>query len=152
MTDPVSFDSTSARFTLPLLFVGQAQKEAYVNEALSRLDGLLFCAIESEAATPPVSPADGQAWLVGASPGGDWAGRAGQIAIRQSGQWLYAAAVDGMRLLNRSTGQDIRRAGATWRAPSVPAAPSGGAVVDAEARTAVSAIVAALRQAGVFPL
>jgi len=43
MTDPITFDSTSPRFGLPLLFSGQVQKEVYLNEALSRLDGLTHC-------------------------------------------------------------------------------------------------------------
>lgn len=152
MSDPVSFDSTSPRLALPLLFVGQAQKEAFVNEALSRLDGLLFCAVESELATPPASPIDGHAWLVGTDPTGDWAGRTGYLALRQSGQWLYVSPQDGMRVLNRTTGQDWRRAGGIWRSATVPAAPSGGSVVDTEARAQLAALIAALRQSGVFPL
>jgi hypothetical protein len=152
MSDPVVFDSTSARFGLPLLFVGQAQKEAYVNEALGRLDGLLFCAIEGETATPPTSPADGQAWLVATGPTGAWTGHAGELALRQAGQWLFVSATDGMRLLNRATGQDMRRAGGLWRTATAPMTPTGGTVIDAEARSTIVALVAALRQAGVFPL
>lgn len=149
MTDPL-FDSRTLRFELPLLFSGQAQKETFVNEALSRIDGLLHLAIEGSVAQPPVAPTDGKAWLIAANPGGEWSGRAGQIALRQSGNWLYALPRDGMRLLNLATGQDMRYSGA-WLAPARPAGPSGGTVVDSQARTAIDQIISALTSAGIVP-
>ncbi len=150
MSDPIVFDSTSPRFALPLLFAGQAQKEAFVNEALSRTDALLHCAIEGETATPPTSPANGQAWLVAAGPTGAWAGQAGKIACRQAGNWLFLTPRDGMRLMDRSTGQDRRFSG-SWQIPVRPAAPTGGATVDAEARSAIVNLINALVVAGIIP-
>ena len=151
MSDPVTFDSASARFALPLLFVGQAQKEDYVNEALLMVDGLLHCAVEDQRTTPPATPADGQAWLIGTGATGAWAGHDGTIAMRQAGQWLFATARDGIHLLNRSSGQWMSRIAGTWHAPAAPTAPSGGSVVDTEARSALAALVTALRTAGVLP-
>lgn len=150
MPDPISFDSTSPRFELPLLFAGQAQKEAFVNEAHALADALLHCAIEGEAAAPPTTPVEGENWLVAASPTGAWAGQAGKIACRQAGNWLFVAPRDGMTLLNRTNGQQ-RRYFASWLAPTAPATPSGGTTVDTEARAAINALVAALRTAGIFP-
>ncbi len=151
MSDPVTFDSVSPRLGLPLLFAGQAQKEAFVNEALCLLDGLTHCAVVSQTDTPPSNPIDGQTWLIGSAATGDWSGRAGQIALRQGGQWLYAQPRDGMRILNSATGQDLRRSGGAWKAPSAPIAITGGTVVDTEARNALASLVAALRESGVFP-
>lgn len=150
MTDPVVFDSASPRFGLPLLFAGQAQKEIFVNEALSLVDGLLHCAIEGEIASPPTSPADGQAWLVATGASGAWAGEEGKIALRQQGQWLFASPCDGMRLLNKQTGQLVLRRAGAWAAPTPPVLPAGGSTVDSEARAAVVALVTALKQAGIF--
>ena len=150
MPDPLTFDSTSPRFSLPLLFAGQAQKEAFVNEAHALTDALLHLAIEGEAAAPPATPVEGTSWLVAASPTGAWVGQAGKIACRQAGNWLFVAPRDGMVLLNRTDGQQ-RRYFAGWLSPAAPSAPSGGATVDAEARTAITALVAALRTAGIFP-
>jgi len=130
---------------------GQAQKEVYVNEAFSLLDGVTHCAVEAESNSPAASPADGQAWLIGSSPTGDWSGKAGHLALRQAGQWLYVAPRDGMRVLNRATGQDVRRVAGTWRAVAAPAAASGGTVVDVEARSALATLIARLRDAGIFP-
>ncbi len=62
MSDPIVFETATAKFELPLLFAGQAQKEFFVNEALSRADLLLHCAIEGETAAPPPAPQAGQVW------------------------------------------------------------------------------------------
>lgn len=150
MSDPQLFESTSPRFGLPLLFAGQAQKEAFVNEAHARLDALLHCAIEGEAAAPPASPADGSVWLVAAGATGEWLGEDGRLACRQGGNWLFVEPRDGMRLLNLATGQEMRRLSG-WQTATEPEAPTGGTVVDAEARAAVLELIAALRGIGVFP-
>ena len=130
MPDPITFDTISPRYALPLLFTGQAQKEAFVNEAHALTDALIHCAIEGTAAAPPGSPVEGTNWLVGISPTAAWAGQTGKIACRQAGNWLFVAPKDGMRLLDKSNGQE-RRYSAGWLAPSVPTAPSGGTTVDA---------------------
>ena len=150
MSDPISFLSASPRFGLPLLFAGQAQKEFYVNEAHCLTDALLHPAIEGERAEPPTSPADGECWLVASSASGEWAGHDGAIACREAGSWLFVAPRDGIRVLDRSTGQEIRfRAG--WRRPAPPAEPNGGTTVDTEARAAISQLLAALAASGVLP-
>lgn len=149
MPDPL-FDSRTARFDLPLLFAGQAQKENFVNEMAARVDSLLHLAIEGEQAASPASPVDGQAWLVASGATGDWTGQTGKIAARQAGNWLYAAPRDGMKLLNRATGQEIRFSGG-WKVAMRPSVPSTGAVIDSEARSAISAILTALTTAGIVP-
>jgi Protein of unknown function (DUF2793) len=113
-------------------------------------DALLHCAIEGAAAAPPTSPIDGTNWLVAASPSGDWAGQAGKLACRQSGVWLFIAPRDGLRVLDRSNGQE-KHYFRTWLAPAAPAAPIGGTTIDAEARAAIASLLTVLRQAGVLP-
>ncbi len=152
MSDPITFESTTPRFGLPLLYAGQAQKEVFVNESLSIADALLHCAIESETPTPPVAPADGMAWLVATGATGIWTGKAGMLACRQGGQWLYDAPRDGMRLVNKASAQDIRRFAGAWLAPNVPSAPTGGGTIDAEARSAITGLIQKLRDAGIFAL
>ncbi len=150
MSDPLIFDSISPRFGLPLLYAGQAQKEAFVNEAHALADALLHCAIEGEASSPPATPAEGENWLVGSAATGAWDGQAGMIACRQQGNWIFVSPINGMRVLDRSNGQDRRYLGG-WMAPAVPPPPTGGTTVDAEARVAIASLIGKLREAGVFP-
>jgi hypothetical protein len=149
MSQPLTFDTSSPRFGLPLLFAGQSQKEVFVNEALALTDALLHCAIEGTASVPPASPAEGDNWLVDAAASGDWLGQDGAIACRQGGNWLFVIPRVGMRVYDRSAGQ-VRLYDGGWIAPSAPASPSGGTVVDTEARAAIDALVSAIQSAGIF--
>ena len=149
MPDPL-FDSRTARLDLPLLFAGQAQKEGFVNEITARIDALLHGAIEAELAVPPTAPADGQMWLVATGASGAWLGQSGKLAARQSGNWLFVTPRDGIKLLNRASGQEIRYSG-SWKSAQRPGLPSGGAVIDAEARSALAAILTTLTTAGIVP-
>lgn len=150
MTDPVAFTHATPRFGLPLLFAGQAQKEFYVNQAHALADALLHAACEGEAATPPVTPVEGENWLVAAGADGAWSGEDGKLAAFQSGTWLFASPNEGMRLFDRATGQVLLYRGG-WQRPAAPAAPAGGSTVDGEARAAIMNLIEALVDAGIFP-
>jgi Protein of unknown function (DUF2793) len=150
MSDPLVFPDSSPRFALPFLFAGQAQKEFTVNELAARLDSLIACTVEASQSAPPSSPVDGQSWLVGTAPSGDWSGQAGKIAARIGGGWVFFAPPEGMTVHDRARGA-IRRFSDTWQAPARPALPSGGITIDGEARTAIAAIVSTLAAAGVIP-
>ena len=94
MTDPVIFASTSPRFGLPLLFAGQAQKEFTINEGIALTDALLHLAVEGEALSPPVAPAEGDCWLIHPSASGDWVGYGRQCArrTRPSRRWRWGVS------------------------------------------------------------
>ena len=150
MSDPIVFASATPRLGLPLLFAGQAQKEFFVNEAHALLDALLHAAIEGESDAPPAMPEEGECWLVGAAPTGEWTDQAGRLATFQGGGWLFIQPRDGLRLLERSTGQAIHyRDG--WQRPATPAAPSGGATIDSEARAAIAELVDILVASAILP-
>ncbi len=89
---------------LPYLAASQSQKHVTVNEALRRLDALVQVTAQSVAlATPPVSPTEGQRWILPASPTGAWAGHASQIAAWQDGAWAFYAPLDGWTAIDIST-------------------------------------------------
>jgi hypothetical protein len=163
-------DDSSARLALPLLAAGQAQKEMTVNEALVRLDIAVQASVAAGGVdAPPAAPTAGQSWIVGTAPTGDWGGHAGAIAGWTGDGWRFVAPVEGMSAWVQAEGVCWRYADGAWAAGVVTgdrvvidgvqvvgaqataiAAPDGGAVVDAEARSAVSAMLTALRAHGLI--
>jgi len=158
------------RWALPLLFAGQAQKEVYHNEALTLIDALLHGRVESaDLASPPGAPAIGQCWIVADGASGDWAGREDAIALWSEGGWRFVPPRAGMRVAVGDRDHALFHDGAEWRAcairgdglyvddqrvvgPRLAAipAPSGGGVIDAEARSTVTDILVALRAHGLI--
>lgn len=158
------------RYGLPLLQAGQSQKEVTHNEAIVRTDALLHPAVESRTlASPPMSPTPGQAWIVAAGAGGEWAGRDGSIAAYQAGGWTFVAPSEGCLVWVRNEGVFALFGPGGWNAETWPvkglsldgdamltnpqpaiAAPTGGATVDSEARAVVGQILAALRAHGLI--
>jgi hypothetical protein len=161
---------TSARFALPLLQPGQAQKEMVHNEALVLVDAALHPVAQTVGDdAPPPAPEPGQCWIVGDAPTGDWAGEAGRIAAWTGGGWRFVVPTPGMTVWLIDAAVWALYDGSTWRAGTLPATalhiageqvvgarqgaiaePAGGSAVDAEARAAVNAILAALRGHGLI--
>lgn len=140
----------TVRHKLPLLVVSQAQKEITHNEALVRVDALLHPVVVDELSIPPAtSDLDiGKCWIVGASPVGQWSGKAGQIAIWIGGGWRFCVAVDGMRIRVQSTTSDLVRSAGLWVAAPAIANPANGTVIDVEARAALNALLEHFRTIG----
>lgn len=150
MSDSALFPSVTPRHALPLLFTSQAQKEVFHNEALARIDALLHAAVEGKIDTPPADAESGRAWLVGSAPTGAWIGHENEIALRQSGQWIFATPVAGLRIFDLAAKQFVVFTDA-WQKADAVAEPTGGLTVDSEARAAIGALLLALRAASVLP-
>lgn len=139
----------SPRFGLPYLALAQAGKEITHNEAIALIDALLHGAVETMADDPSgLDPEPGQCWIVGAGATGDWTDRARQIALWTDGGWRFIAPVAGCRVFGIDLQADYAFDGTDWAAAPALAAPSGGTVVDTEARAAIAALVAAMLQGG----
>lgn len=158
----------SARFALPYILPGQAQKEAYHNEALSALDALVHAAVEGPAAAvPPPAPQEGQCWIVAAGASGEWDGQQHKIACWTSGGWRFLTPIPGMKLWDKAAGHWRHWTGSAWSDGRFPAAgylvggqqvvgprvaavpsPSGGTIIDTEARAAIDALIVALKSHG----
>jgi hypothetical protein len=158
--------TVTTRYALPLLQSGQAQKEITHNEAIGRIDALLQLVVESRRnALPPT--ANGTAWIVVTGATGDFAAHIGQIAVCDDGGWSFVTPRDGCIAFVRDEGVFVHFAAGIWRdgwtVPSLVigghtflsgpvlgvTAPSGGTVVDVEARTVVAQLLSALRDLGV---
>lgn len=149
MSEPINFSSTTPRFSIPLLFAGQAQKEFFFNEAQVLVDALLQLSVQGVEETPPANAAEGQCWIVGASPVSDWAGMEDAIALFASGQWKFIQPTDGMKAFDQALGQSVHFDGG-WQTASTPLEPQGGSTIDSEARSAISAIIVAMRNQGIL--
>lgn len=107
--------SDTTRFSLPLLQAAQAQKHVTVNDALTRLDGLMQLSLKSATiGTPPQTPQDGDAYGVGPSAVNAWAGQEGAIALFVNGGWVFVPARLGMRAFIADQGGWAAHDGTDW--------------------------------------
>ena len=72
------------------------------------------------------------------------------MACFQAGGWLFVEPRDGLRVFNRASGHEWLFANG-WQSCAAISDPAGGATVDAEARATISAMLGALRTAGLLP-
>ena len=162
--------SATHRLALPHILPGQAQKELFHNEALQALDLIVAAAVEEPPrSAPPATPAVGSCYIVSASPSGEWAGHAGSLAGMTAAGWRFVTPIEGLAAFIRSNGLTAVYQAGAWDVGKLRgelveiggqqvvgsrggaiAAPAAGAVIDAEARTAVSAILSALRLHGLI--
>jgi hypothetical protein len=161
---------TTPRFALPFILPGQAQKELFHNEALTRIDLALHPAVEgAPAATPPPAPAPGECWIVASAATGDWSGRDNQLAMWTASGWRFLDPSPGTSAWNKAEAVPLIWDGSQWRTgelactgltvggvrivgPRQPAvaSPSGGTIIDVEARAAINALTAALMSHGLI--
>lgn len=158
------------RFDLPFLSPGQAQKEAFHNEALQLLDAIVAGAVEEPPRNdPPASPAEGSCFIVGDTPTGAWEGKAEHLAAYSAGGWRLIPPVEGISVYMASAGISAVYREGSWelgtlrgsslvldgqqvvgpRASAI-AAPSGGGTIDAQARLAISQVLDAMREHGLI--
>jgi hypothetical protein len=160
----------TARLALPFILPGQAQKEFYHNESLTRIDIALHAAVESAPlAAPPATPALGQTWIVAANTSGIWSEKENNLASWSEGGWRFIEPTPGMLAWNKTAGHWLQWREGGWssgelsaasyfvngkkvvgeRQPAVPS-PSGGTIIDEEARTAIAALTASLKSHGLI--
>ena len=161
---------TTPRFALPFILPGQAQKELFHNEALARIDLALHPAVEGPpASAPPAAPVEGECRIVGPAAEAEWTGREGMLAMWSEGGWRFVAPLPGTSAWNKAANLPLLWDGYQWREgellcsgvivggrkvvggrqPGVPS-PSGGTIIDEEARAAINALTAALMSHGLI--
>ncbi len=147
------FEAT-ANLKLPLLYVGQAQKEVTHNEALALLDTVLFPVLQGQMSDPPATLDEsdaGQRWLVGAAASGAWTGNEEKIACWTGTGWRFSVIPDMFRVYRSDLGYETVRIGGSWIFADAVADPIGGSTIDAEARASIAAILTFLRSTGQIP-
>lgn len=160
--------SITSRFALPLLAAGQAQKEVTHNEALLAIDRWLHPSVVTRTlSTPPASPVVGTMYIVGPAATGAWAGHSGELAAFDGGGWIFMLPRDGcLAWIADEAAVTIFDGG--WISGGWPvtalqiagrqvlgaplasiAVPVGGAVVDAESRATLAALIVTLQVQGI---
>lgn len=105
-------DTTTADDGLTCLVTGDGRRYKLADASAIAISAVL--ALQN---SPPGSPTDGDAYVVGTVPTGAWVGHANDIALYTPRGWVFAQPQVGAALLNRQTGLNIQySAAASWGA------------------------------------
>jgi len=108
MTDTVNLG-------LPCIEGSQAQKHVTHNDALRILDTLVQLAVlDRDLSAPPVSPAEGERWIVKSGATGAWTGHDNAIAAWQDGGWQFSMPQLGWCAFVADEGTLLAWNGAAW--------------------------------------
>jgi hypothetical protein len=121
--------TTSADLGIYYLAGQQAQPEIIHNSALNQFQVLLSGVISVGLNTPPGSPAQGDTYILGASPTGAWAGRANCLAGYFGTAWVFVPGntsagtpitmgvrQEGLRVWNKTDDKTYVWSGSAWSA------------------------------------
>jgi hypothetical protein len=90
-----------------------------MNQNLRAIDALMQPVVfDKDLATPPASPAIGDAYIVGAAATSAWLGKESQITVYYSTGWGFYMPKRGWRVFVDDEGIDYRYTGAAWVALS----------------------------------
>ena len=109
--------SASANLALPFIEGDELLPDVTLNETLRLIDTLVQLAIvDRDLNAPPGAPAEGQRWIVKASPSptGAWAGHGNHIAAWQDGDWVFCAPKVGWFAYVIDEGALIAWNGSAW--------------------------------------
>ena len=158
------------RYILPLLDAAQAHKEIEHNEALLRIDALVHVSVISlTVVLPPTNPTLGDSYIIPIGANGAWAQHPNEIATSQAGGWTYLKPIAGCIVWSQAANAQTLFDGVRWRTDAWPTrrieidgktiiggrqpaigSPTGGSVIDLEARIAIGQLLTMLRVHGLI--
>jgi len=109
----------SPNLALPFIEGGELLPDVTLNEALRLIDTLVQLAVvDRDLNAPPGSPADGQRWIVKASPSptGAWSGHGNHVAAWQDGAWVFSVPKAGWLAFVVDEGVLLAWSGTAWAA------------------------------------
>ena len=86
--------TNSALFGFQFLDAQHSQPEVVINELVVYLEVLAGGVISIGTNAPPGSPSEGDAYIIGTSPTGAWAGRANAVAYYTASGWRFVPNVN----------------------------------------------------------
>lgn len=100
---------------IPVIEASQAQKHVSVNEGMLALDAIVqLNVVDKDLSAPPGSPAEGDVYIVGASPTGAWAGQANNLAAYQNAAWTFYTPKQGWNAYVKDESVDYLFDGSAW--------------------------------------
>lgn len=121
--------TTSPVLGLPLIAASQATPEITHNEALLLIQILAYGVKQVALNSVPGAPTEGDSYVIGAAPGGAWAGKANKLTIYYGGSWRFlpdvdsdgtdipiGAAHEGMRVWSKADDAAFVFTGSAWLA------------------------------------
>lgn len=109
----------SNNLKLPYIMSAQAQKHVTHNEAIRALDVLVQTTVkDQDLTTPPISPIEGDSYIVANSATSDWADKDLQIASWQDGAWMFYTPQEGWLVWVIDEAQIFVFDGLIWSAAS----------------------------------
>lgn len=106
---------TSSSLSLPYIQPSQAQKHVTHNEALRILDVVTQLAVlTDDQATPPLTPAEGDKYIVGDGAIDAWSGQDGDIAFYETESWQFFTPSAGWRAYVTGRESMVVHDGADW--------------------------------------
>ena len=120
----------TAQLDLPLLAPSQAQKHVTVNEALARLDAVAQLRVVSSTVASAARERERRRGLPrrGRRDAATGQGRAGRIAVRSNGGWVFLVPRAGWRAWDEGRGGHRLFDGTDWVADAVVVSPNGAGI------------------------
>ncbi len=118
----------SLHLSLPYIQGGQAQKHVTHNEAIRILDSVAQISVLSKTDAPTGTESDGNRHIVSATPNGDFADHAGEIATFENGGWSFLIPRVGWIAYDASSGGLVSFDGSGWLPITAGSGASAGPV------------------------
>ncbi|RWF66836.1 DUF2793 domain-containing protein [Mesorhizobium sp.] len=106
----------SNRLGITELATSQVDRSVTVNEAIAFLEAAAgnFAAVAVGTNSPPGSPAEGDLYVIGASPTGAWTGKAKYATVYYNATWLFMAPIEGYRAYDQTANAKYIYDGSSW--------------------------------------
>ncbi|MDD4616063.1 MAG: DUF2793 domain-containing protein [Alphaproteobacteria bacterium] len=111
--------TSTPNLALSYIASAQAQKEVTHNAGLNDIDFLAKTCVIDTLSTPPVSPATGDTYIIGASPTGAWTGFTGRLAGYYGG-WSIKTPLAGWTAWAQNSNRVLYYTGSAWALLDTP--------------------------------
>lgn len=133
--------TVSNRLGITELAETQNNRSVTINEAIAKLEAgaTFFAAIQVLLNAPPVSPAEGDLYVVGTAGTGDWSGHSENVAFYYNAAWLFFAPIEGMFAWDQTSNSLKYYDGADWVAYTPPGSSIGKQTISIPASAMLAA-------------